>query len=202
MGLLYFMLPAFHGGFLIAERLAPLAVMLLVIALPAPSVPRRRLVAILIVALAVFQLGQTLAGFLRFRAESAGLEELLAATEPGENLAGLLYERGSASWRRPAVFLHAPAYYQATKGGRILFSFAELYQTPVRFRPGQSWDELLREWNEWTPERFVYPRHAGRFRYFLVRGGPEHLAAAFGPYLRDLRVRSAGRWHLVEMPER
>ena len=79
------------------------------------------------------------------------------------------------------------------------YSFAQFFNSPVTYRPGQNYeDALLAEWDEWKPQHFVYPRHARYYRYFLVRGGPENLAAAFGPYLAQTRVRKAGRWYLVE----
>jgi hypothetical protein len=98
------------------------------------------------------------------------------------------------------VYLHFPAFYQVEKGGRILFSFAELFQTSARFRPGKSWDDLLREWNEWNPQFFDYRRHGGRFRYFLVRGGPEDVRAAFGGDPRRLGLvgKRDGEWWLFE----
>lgn len=196
LGALYLTLPEFREGYLIADRIAPLAVMVAVVALPAPAPARRRLVAVLAVALAVFQLGQTASGFLRFRAESAGLEELLAGTEPGQSLVGLIYEQESASWPGVPVYVHYPAWYQVEKGGRLLFSFAELFQTSARIKPGRSWDGLLREWEE---QRFSYERY-GDFRYFLVRGSPEAVMAAFrgDPARLGLRGRTAGRWWLFE----
>jgi hypothetical protein len=198
--LIYMVLPEFRGGYLIAERVAPLAAMMAVVALPPLLPERRRLVAAVVMAVAVLQLGQTLSAFLRFRAESAGLAELLAGTEPGRNLAGLVFARESASWPGMPVYLHFPAYYQVEKGGRTLFSFAELFQTSARFRPGQSWDELLREWNDWNPRFFDYPRHGGRFHYFLVRGGPVEVAGAFhgDPGRLGLVGKTAGEWWLFE----
>jgi hypothetical protein len=88
------------------------------------------------------------------------------------------------------------------KGGRILFSFAELFQTSARFQPGKSWDGLLREWNDWSPQLFDYRRHGGRFRYFLVRGTPAEAAAAAGgdPGRLGLTVSTAGEWRLFERP--
>jgi hypothetical protein len=200
IALLYLVLPEFRGGYLIAQRIAPFAAMVAVTALPVVRPDRRRLVAWLAAALVVFQLGQTLAGFLRFRSESAGLAELLADTEPGQSLAGLMFDRHSGVWPAMAVYVHFPAYYQVFKGGRILFSFAELFQTSARFRPGRSWDDLLTQWNEWSPELFDYDRHAGRFRYFLVRGDAGDVADAFGedPSERGLRLRQAGKWWLLE----
>ena len=203
LALLYLILPEFRGGYLIAERVVPLAAMLAVVALPAPVAGRRRLVAALVAGMLVFQFGQTLSAFLRFRAESAGLTELLAGTEPGQNLAGLIFERESASWRGLPVYLHFPAHYQAAKGGRILFSFAELFQTSARFRPGASWDDLLREWSDWNPRFFNYERHGGRFRYFLVRGGPADVVHAFkgDPGRLGLVGKTAGEWWLFERKE-
>ena len=200
LGVLYLASPELRGGYLIAQRIVPFAAMVAVAALPVPRPDRRRLVAWAAAALVVFQLGQTLVGFLRFRTESAGLSELLADTEPGQNLAGLMFERSSASWPGMPVYLHFPAYYQVCKGGRILFSFAELFQTSARFRPGQSWDDLLAEWNEWSPQLFDWDRHGGRFRYFLLRGDLKDVAAAFGgePAELGLSLRRAGRWWLFE----
>lgn len=197
---LYLVLPEFRGGYLIAQRIAPMAAMVAVTALPVARAGQRRLVAWAAAALVVFQLGQTLTGFLRFRGESAGLAELLEETEPGQNLAGLIVERHSAVWPEMALYVHFPAYYQVFRGGRILFSFAELFQTSARFRPGRSWDDLLSQWNEWSPQLFDYDRHGGRFRYFLVRGDAGDVADAFGddPSQRGLRVVKSGRWWLVE----
>src|SRR5262249_13737669 len=95
---LYLVVPEFRGGYLIAQRIAPFAALMAVVALPSVRAGRRRLVAWAATALVVFQLGQTLDGFLRFRAESAGLSEVLGVTEPGRNLAGLIFDRTSASW--------------------------------------------------------------------------------------------------------
>ncbi|HEY2295778.1 MAG TPA: hypothetical protein VGM86_34175 [Thermoanaerobaculia bacterium] len=201
--LLYLILPEFRGGYLIADRVAPFAAMMAVIALPPPLPERRRLVAVLVGVVVAIQFMQTLSAFLRFRGESAGLEELLAGTEPGQNLGGLIFDRQSASWRGMPVYLHFPAYYQVEKGGRILFSFAELFQTSARFRPGKSWDDLLREWNDWNPQLFDYRRHGGRFRYFLVRGTLADVTAAFGgdPARLGLTGRTAGEWWLFERPQ-
>jgi hypothetical protein len=201
LAFLYLVLPEFRGGYLIAQRIAPFAAMVAVTALPVPRLDRRRLVAMAAAVLVIFQIGQTLAGFLRFREESAGLSELLAGTEPGESLAGLVFERSSASWPGMPVYLHFPAYYQVFKGGRILFSFAELFQTSARFRPGRSWDDLLTKWNEWSPRLFDYDRHAGRFRYFLLRGDLADVADAFGgrePAELGLSLQRSGRWWLFE----
>jgi hypothetical protein len=196
---LFLCLPDFSRGYMVCDRLLPLAFMLLVPGLPRPGPRLPRLAMLLALILVVLQFLETTTGFLTFAADSAGLRELLDQTAPGQSLAGLIYEPGSVAWTEPAVMDHFPAYYQVFKGGRVHFSFAQFFNSPVAYRPGQDYeDALLAEWNEWNPQRFVYPRHARYYRYFLVRGGPEHLAAAFGPYLAQTRVRKAGRWYLVE----
>jgi hypothetical protein len=200
LGLLYFALPEFSSGYLMAERMAPLAFLLAIPALPCPPAARRRVAGLLTAGLLALHLLVTTTGFLSFAAETAGLSDLLDRTAPGQALAGLIYEPYSQVWTVP-VLVHVPAYYQVRKGGRVHFSFAQFFNAPVRYRPGQNWeDALLAEWNEWNPHHFVAPRHGGRFRYFLVRGGPERLVAAFGPALRGMRVISADRWFLVERP--
>ena len=172
-------------------------------ALPVPGVLRRRAAAALLGGLLALQLLQTATGFLAFADESAGLRELLDQTAPGQTLAGLMYETTTLTYYAPPVLEHFPAYYQVYKGGRVHFSFAQFFNSPVTYRPGQNWEsDLLAEWDEWNPRVFSLPRHGGPFRYFLVRGGPPQLAAAFGPYLRRMRVLQSGHWYLVERPVR
>jgi hypothetical protein len=196
---LYLILPVFTHGYLVAERLLPLAAMLLVPALPRPPASRRRVAAILVAGLLLFQLGQTSARFLSFSAETAGIRELLAGTEPGQNLMGLVFEPEVSGWSAPPLLEHFPAYYQVEKGGRVLLSFAQFFNSPVSYGKGQNWEDgLLAEWGGGGAWSFVYERDAPRFRYFLVRGGPEHILAAFGPHSRELRMRNVGRWYLIE----
>jgi len=203
IGLLFFILPDFTRGYLVSDRLLPLAVMLLIPGLPCPAPRRLRFAALLTAGLLALQLLRTTTGFFNFAAEADGLGELLDQAAPGQSLAGLIYETGGElganGWEVPPELIHFPAWYQVLKGGRIHFSFLQFFNSPVAYRPGRDEDgPLLAEWNEWSPQRFVYPRHASHYRYFLVRGGPEHVAAAFGPYLQETRVLRAGRWFLVE----
>ena len=197
---LYFVLPEFKNGYFVAERILPLAFMLAVPALPVPSSPvRRRVAALLLGGLLVLAAGRTATGFLRFGAEIAGLEEILDSAEPGQPVAGLMFVNLAAEYAWPPVLIHFPAYYQVEKGGRLHFSFVQFFNSPVRYRPGQNWEDgLLTEWEEWSPHKFSYPRHGKRFRYFLLRGDPDKVRAVFGPYQSEIRVRSAGRWFLIE----
>jgi hypothetical protein len=207
--LLYFVLPNYTRGYLVSDRLLPLAVMLAIPGLPCPpsESPRLRLAALLTAALLAGQLLRTATGFLAFSSETDGLGELLDQTEPGQALAGLIYEPGGElganGWDEPPLLIHTPAYYQVGKGGRIHFSFAQFFNSPVAYRPGKNEDDpLLAEWDEWNPQKFVYQRHGLHYRYYLVRGGAERLTAAFGPHLAEMQVKRAGRWFLVERPLR
>jgi hypothetical protein len=204
VAVLFLVLPEFTKGYMVCDRILPLACMLLIPGLPIAGARQLRFAATLTAGLVLLQFLQTATSFFNFAAESAGLRELLDQTEPGQALAGLIYEPGAMAWTEPGVMEHFPAYYQVFKGGRVHFSFVQFFNSPVAYRPGQNYEDgLLAQWNEWNPQRFVYPRHARFYRYFLVRGGPEHLGAAFGPYLRECRVKKIGRWYLVErMPGR
>ncbi len=203
--LLYFVLPNYTRGYLVSDRLLPLAAMIAIPAFPRlPMSPARvRLAALLLGVLLAGQWMRTATGILAFSSEVEGLGELLDSTAPGQSLAGLIYEpggeQGANGWAAPPYLIHTPAYYQVGKGGRVHFSFAQFFNSPVAYRPGKNKDDpLLAEWDEWNPQRFRYDRHASHYRYFLVRGGPERIAQAFGPHLWGLSVKRAGRWFLVE----
>jgi len=207
--LLYFVLPNYTRGYLVSDRLLPLAAMLAIPGLPSlsPDSRRLRLAALLTAGLLAGQWLRTATEFLGFAAEVDGLGELLDQTEPGQALAGLIYEPGGElganGWDEPPLLIHTPAYYQVAKGGRIHFSFAQFFNSPVAYRPGHNEDDpLLAEWDEWNPQHFVYERHGVHYRYYLVRGGAERLTAAFGPHLAEMQVKRAGRWFLVERPPR
>lgn len=207
IALLFFLLPNYTSGYLVSDRLLPLAAMFLIPALPRlPAGSQRlRLAALLAAGLLAGQLLRTATGFLRFAAEADGLGELIDSTEPGQSLAGLVYEpggeHGANGWSEPPLLIQTPAYYQVAKGGRVHFSFAQFFNSPIAYRPGKNEDDpLLAEWDEWNPQRFDYEKHGSHYRYYLIRGGPERLTAAFGSHLPEMRVKRAGRWFLVESP--
>lgn len=202
--LLYFVVPEFTHGYLVSERLIPVAATVGVAALPRPSLVRLRVAAALTVLLLAWQLSAVRDGFRTFNVEAAGLRRVLDQAEPGHALAGLLYEQSNSTWMVPADLLrHAPAYYQVFKGGRVLLSFVQFFNAPVRYRPGQNWeDRVLSVWWEADAWQFDLARDGDRFRYFLVRGGRGDLPRIFGPRLARARVTSSVRWHLVDLGER
>lgn len=200
IALLYFILPEFTHGYLVSERLVPVAVSVGAAALPRPSLVRLRTAAALTLLLLAWQLSAVREGFRTFNVETAGLRRVLDQAEPGYALAGLLYEQSNSTWMSPADLLrHVPAYYQVYKGGRVLLSFVQFFNAPVRYRPGRNWEDgVLAAWPEADAYRFDFARDGGRFRYFLVRGGRADLPRVFGPSLGRARVTSSVRWHLVD----
>ena len=200
VALLYFLVPEFSRGYLVSGRLAPLAVMLAVPGLPRPPVRRERIALALTGLLLAAHLTRTTVGFVGFAAEAAGLREVLEAAEPGQTLAGLIYDPVAATWHTPPVFQHAAAYYQVYRGGRVLLSFAQFFNSPVRFRAGENREEeILVKWDGLSPWKFDLARDGDHFRYFLVHGSREQLVFAFRTCLRSARVITAGRWSLVEL---
>ncbi|HEX5757900.1 MAG TPA: hypothetical protein VF121_01785 [Thermoanaerobaculia bacterium] len=200
---LYLLLPERFMGYLVAERLAPLAGILALVSLPAPR-GRAVVAKALAAALLVVSLGLATAQALAFERDAAGLAGLLRAAAPGRRLAGVVYDpyaepagAGPLLLRYP-LYTHFPALYQALRGGRVLFSFAELSHSLVRYRPGREWPpDLLARVADRHPRAFSLPRDGPRFDYLLARGERAELPAVLGPGLAAWDVRSAGRWHLL-----
>jgi hypothetical protein len=107
--------------------------------------------------------------FARFDGEEVGDFDAALATIPeAQRVAGLIYARGSQSVRF-SPFIHYVAYYQARKGGAVMFTFADFPQSPFRFREQDRPPRVPPRW-EWLPQR-VRPRELAWYDYVLVRGG-------------------------------
>ena len=196
--IVYLAAPERVQAYLVAGRIAPLAVMVACCALPPPRAERRRLLACLLAVLVACQLAVVAFDVRAFDRETAGLDGLLATTAAGRDLLGLVFEPTSV--RVPAFPIHAhlPAYYQVRRGGRVLNSMADFFHTPVAYRPGRDWGGLPVLLSERNPQDFDLRRDGGRFDYVLVRGDADRVRGLFAGV--SLPVRSAGRWHLVALP--
>ena len=86
-------------------------------------------------------------------------------------------------------FIHYVAYYQARKGGAVMFTFADFPQSPFGFREDNRPPRVPPRW-EWMPER-VRPAELGFYDYALVRGGPGSIAR---PNSGFLPVYRGARW--------
>ena len=201
---LYLILPERLMGYLVAKRLAPLAAMLLVLCLPPPSPARARIVKFLAAALLVLHLGLAASDAAAFERDAAGLADLLRHTGPGHALAGLVYDpfppAADPVLLRYQVYAHFPAFYQALRGGRVLFSFAELSHSVVQYRARPWASDLVARVADHNPRAFSLPQDGPQFDYLLARGEVPEVLAALGPAVSAWEIRSAGRWHLLRRP--
>jgi hypothetical protein len=183
----YFVLPSGYAWIWpIAQRFPFLALLLLVLVLPKP--PR---VALLGIVAALLWLGaahqqQARQAFAKFDQEEVGaFDQALAAIPNGQRVMGLIYGRGSQHVKF-SPFIHFVAYYQARKGGAVMFTFADFPQSPFRFREDNRPPRVPPRW-EWLPQR-VKPADMRWYDYVLVRGGGDPCRGAC-----ELRFRQ-GFW--------
>jgi hypothetical protein len=185
---LYFVAPTSYDWIWpIAQRFPLLAAVWLVIALPRFQLGKSALLALAIAlgAASSHYAGKAFAAF--DREEVGDFDRALAVIPVGQRVVGLIFQRGS---RHVAFspFIHYVAYYQARKGGAVMFSFADFPQSPFRFREDNRPPRVPPRW-EWLPER-VRTRDLTFYDYALVRGGPGAVArrgAGFVPVYRGDR---------------
>lgn len=123
---------------------------------------------VLVAATAFFAAGAAISNIRAFEGEVGPFDEVLAHAQPGRRLIGMIFDQNSR-YAKFSAFLHFQAYYRARRGGVASFSFAELPQSPLRYRPENAPPPHPAGW-EW---------HAGMFRndvdgyyydYVLVHG--------------------------------
>ncbi len=167
----YLLLPdRYLNTLLFAQRWAPMAAILLVLAVPPPprvSVFLRR--AAIAAAVAGFVVVTALSWRAYDSEELAGLHEALQELPEAPSVLGLDLRKESAFFdARPG--LQQFAWAQALRGGTLNFSFAEHPASLVIHRPGwkPSWTPGL----EWHPER-LQPTDFSYFDFVLVNADPK-----------------------------
>lgn len=129
-----------------------------------------------------------------FAAESAGLDEVLAAAPERERLLYLPLDRDSAQSFAP-VYLHSGARYSVGRCGVSGVSFASAFTTALRFRR-ESEPRLPRGF-EWQAARLRWEGVRGQFGLFLVHSREPILPRAlFGGDGRVERLAQRGAWSL------
>jgi len=166
----YFVLPdGYDWIWPIAPRFAWLGLLL---ALPlTPRLPRFGTWLFVLVLLGLSARAQWVASrnFAAFDTQEVeSFDAALAAIPPGQRVVGLIFSR-SSHYVRFAPFLHYVAYYQARKGGAVMFSFADFPQSPFRFRASDRPPAVPPRW-EWLPQR-VRAKDLAWYDYALTRGG-------------------------------
>lgn len=148
---------------------------------------------LLLVAAAGFASAGTAAQHISgFNTEVSGFDQVLDAATPGKRLVALIYERGSA-WAKFNPYLQFAGYYRARKGGVASFSFAELPQSPLRYRPENAPPPHPPRW-EWEPWRFRNQSDGAYYDYVLVRGSIHPFQPGTGPTWAVLA--HSGAWTL------
>lgn len=173
-----------------AQRFAPIATFLLVLAVPSPRLRASVVGAYAVVVATVFAFVTTMGWVLFDVDELSGLSPSLAAIHGPTRLLGLDFRRESGLVKGQP-FLQLFAYGQAMHGGEVGFSFAEHMSSIVAYREPRRvrWTPGL----EWFPGR-VSQRDLAHFDYVLVVGEDSHHErfAAFSsatPLVREGHVR-------------
>lgn len=174
--LLYFVLPVGYSWIWpISPRFPLLCAIWLVVVLPRFELARTVVLgAAVVLTAASFHIAGS--AFARFEREEVGdFEQALQVLPARQRVVGLIFDRYSRNVAF-APFLHYVAYYQARKGGAVMFTFADFPQSPFRFKEEQRLARVPPRW-EWLPER-VRPAQLREYDYALVRGGPGIIARA------------------------
>ncbi len=131
--------------------------------------------------------------FARYERDDVGdFDAALAQIPPGQRVAGLVFARGSRHVRY-SPFLHYVAYYQARKGGAVMFTFADFPQSPFRFREQARPPRVPPRW-EWLPHEVDPVRDLAWYDWVLVRGGPGRIARESGAWRLAWRGRQWSVW--------
>lgn len=172
----YFVLPTGYDWIWpIAQRFPLLALLFLVPVLPRPPKLAIAVCAACLLALSWVEQARASKAFAAFDAEEVGeLDRALAAIPIGKRVMGLIFDRGSR-YVKFSPFIHAVAYYQARRGGAVMFSFADFPQSPFRFLESNRPPRVRPRW-EWLPQ-LVRAGDLPWYEYLLVRSGTPPCAA-------------------------
>ncbi len=177
-----------------SQRWMPPAMIMLLLAVPAPVLrPVLRQVAALVIV-AAFCLATT-ATWERFeRDELSGLKEALAALPASPKVLGLALVHRS-NLIKGVPFIQIFAYSQVLKGGMLNFSFAEFSPCLVVFK-----DSSPKPWTgglEWFP-RLVKESDLQYFDYALING-TDQMHSVTRAQSRLVPVTTKGRWRLYRV---
>ncbi len=173
-GFAYFLAPNGHAWIWpINTRFLLLALLLTLPIVPSPAQLPQRVLALASAALGLLGVVFVARACIDFEREVGALDRAIARIPPAQRVAGLIWSSGSEVVEF-APFLHAVAYYQAQRGGAVMFSFADFPQSPFRFREDNRPPRVRPRW-EWMPERVVPDRDLDWYDWIITRGGPGSL---------------------------
>ena len=193
---LYFAFPVSIGWMWQLNERYALLFALLAPALLRPARGLRGALPLLVVAATgLFAAGNAFANIRAFEREVGPFDSVLARAEPGRRLIGMIFEHNSRHAKFSA-FLHFQAYYRARMGGVASFSFAELPQSPLRYRPENAPPRHPAGW-EWHPNTFRNDVDGDYYDYVLVHGLVDPLARP-QPGPRWSLLAREGKWALYQ----
>ena len=192
--LLYLAFPVSVGWlWQLNERYALVLALLLPLLFRPPRGVRGALPLLVVAATALFASGAAFANIRNFEREVGPFDQVLAHAQPGRRLIGMIFEQNSR-YARFSAFLHFQAYYRARMGGVASFSFAELPQSPLRYRPERAPPPHPAGW-EWHANMFRNDVDGYYYDYVLVHGFVDPFARPLpGPRWRLLSRE--GNWAL------
>ena len=124
---------------------------------------------LLVAATALFAAGNSVVQMRSFESEVGPFDTVLSAALPGKRLFAMMYDQNSR-FAKFSPFLHFGSYYRARAGGVVAFSFAELPQSPFRYRPENEPPRKPARW-EWGTWRYFNNQVDGvYYDYVLVHG--------------------------------
>jgi hypothetical protein len=170
-GVLYFVSPTGYDWIWpIAQRFPLLALLFAIPILPRPGRAFGALATIALIALTLANVREVTRAFRAFDAdEVADFDAALDAIPAAKRVVGLIFGRGSRHVKF-SPFIQYVAYYQARKGGAVMFTFADFPQSPFRFREDNRPPRVPPRW-EWMPQ-LVRRGAIDWYEYLLVRAGP------------------------------
>jgi hypothetical protein len=190
----YFVTPAGHDWIWpIAGRFPLLAAVFFVVAMPTPRRLAGALLPLAAAGLGMWASAHVVHAFRQAsKYELAGLTEALGAIPPGERVAGLIFEPGSR-FVHYNPYLHAVAYYQAERGGAVMFSFVDFPASPFKFREENRPPRVPPRW-EWLASSVRPEPDLAWYGWVLARGGP----GSIGQSPSHRLIHESGSWRVFQ----
>ncbi|HUJ24830.1 MAG TPA: hypothetical protein VLW85_02350 [Myxococcales bacterium] len=185
--LLYLAFPVSIGWmWQLNERYALILALVLPLLLRPARGLRGALPLALVAATALFAAGAAFVNIRAFDAEVGPFDEVLAHAQPGRRMVGMIFDQNSR-YAKFSAFLHFQSYYRARMGGVASFSFAELPQSPLRYKPENAPPPHPAGW-EWHAGMVRNDYDGYYYDYVLVHGRVDPFA----------RPQPGPRWRLLD----
>ena len=198
-GLLVYLLFPLHtfGTAFLYPRFGGFLPVLWYMAWDTPSSPQKhqkKSWAILIILVGILAFHLTRFGL--FASEQRHFHQILDAMEPGKKSQSLVYTNKAPGFHVP-VYLHMPAWYQATKRGVSDFSFALFMPEMVRYtKEASSNVASIKAGACCYHKGFKWGPMDQQYTYFVVRNKNDIGEAAFGG--RAILEKQSGLWWLYK----